>query len=82
MLYPNTDVKSFYLHDTRRGLPDEIIEGEQGRVMQGVLSRASFRRLTSERPEVLYCVVLHISNINAKKKGIAKKLILRLFVPS
>ena len=42
--YPDIDVKSIYLHDTRRGLPDQIIEGEQGWVLQGVLSRASFRR--------------------------------------
>ena len=42
--YPNINVKSIFLHDTRRGLPDQIIEGEQGWVLQGVLSRASFRR--------------------------------------
>ena len=42
--YPDINVKSIYLHDTRRGLPDQIIEGEQGWVLQGVLSRASFRR--------------------------------------
>ena len=40
----NIDVKSIYLHDTRRDLPDQVMEGEQGWVMQGVLSRASFRR--------------------------------------
>ena len=40
----NIDVKSIYLHDTRRDLPDQAMEGDQGRVMQGVLSRASFRR--------------------------------------
>ena len=28
------------LHDKRRDLPDQVMEGEQGRVMQGVLSRA------------------------------------------
>ena len=40
----NIDVKSVYLHDTRRDLPDQVMEGEQGWVMQGVLCRASFRR--------------------------------------
>ena len=42
--YPNVDVKSVYLHDTRRDLPDQVMEAEQGWVMQGVLSRAIFRR--------------------------------------
>ena len=41
--YSDIDVKSMYLHDTRRGLPDQVVEGEQGWVLQGVLSRASFR---------------------------------------
>ena len=43
-IYPDISVKSIYLHDTRRGLPDQIMEGAQAWVMQGVLSRASFRR--------------------------------------
>ena len=42
--YPNIDVNSIYLHDTRRDLPDQVLEGDQGWVMQGVLSCASFRR--------------------------------------
>ena len=42
--YSNNDVKSIYVHDTRRDLPDQVMEGEQGWVMQGVLSCASFRR--------------------------------------
>ena len=42
--YPNIDVKSIYLHDTRRDLLVQVMEGDQGWVMQGVLSRASFRR--------------------------------------
>ena len=28
--YPNIDVKSIYLHDTRRDLPHQVLEGEQG----------------------------------------------------
>ena len=54
--YTNIDVKSNYLHDTRRDVPDQVIEGEQGWVLQGVLSRASFRRPPDERAEVLYSV--------------------------
>ena len=42
--YPNVDVKSIYLHDTRRVLHDHVVEGEYGWVFQGVVSRASFRR--------------------------------------
>ena len=42
--YTNVNVKSIYLHDTRRGFPDQVMEGEQGWSLQGVLSRASLRR--------------------------------------
>ena len=34
----------FYLYETTRELPDKVMEGESGWVLQGVLSRASFRR--------------------------------------
>ena len=76
--YPNVDVKSIYLHDTRRELPDQIMEGEQGWVLQGVLSRASFRRSPVSGQKYITVLSLHINNIYAKKKGIAKKLILTL----
>ena len=76
--YPNIDVKSIYLHDTRRELPDQVMEGEQGWVMQGVLSRASFRRSPVSGQKFFTVLSLHISNIHVKKKGIAKKLILTL----
>ena len=76
--YPNVDVKSIYLHDTRRDLPDQVMEGEQGWVMQGVLSRAIFRRPPVSGQKYFTVLSLHISNIYAKKKGIAKKLILTL----
>ena len=42
--YTNIDVKSIHLRDTRRDLPDQLMEGDQGWVMEGVFSRASFRR--------------------------------------
>ena len=76
--YPNIDVKSIYLHDTRRDLPAQVMEGEQGWVMQGVLSRASFRRPPLSGQKTCTVLSLHISSIYAKKKGITKKLILTL----
>ena len=45
--YPDIEVKSSSLHDTRRELPDKVMEGGQGWVMQGVLSRAHFVDLLS-----------------------------------
>ena len=76
--YPNVDVKSIYLHTTRRDLPDQVMEGEQGWVLQGVLSRAIFRRPPVSGQKFFTVFSLHISNSYAKKKGIAKKLILTL----
>ena len=56
--HTNIDVKSIYLHDTRRDLPDQVMEGEQGWVvMQGVLSRASFPSCRIQWSGVLYRVV-------------------------
>ena len=77
-LYSNIDVKSMYLHDTRRDLPDQVMEGEQGWVLQGVLSRASFRRSPVSGKKCFTVLSLHTSNIYAKKKGIANKLILTI----
>ena len=76
--HSNMDVKSIYLHDSRRDLPDQVMEGEPGWVMQGVLSRASFRRPPLSGEKTFTVLSLHISIIYAKKKGIAKKLILTL----
>ena len=56
------------VHDTRRGVQDHIVEGEQGWVLQGVLSRASFRRAAASGQKVFTVLSLHISNIFAKKK--------------
>ena len=42
--HPDISVKSIYLHDTRQGVQDHIVGGEQGWVSRGVLSRTSFRR--------------------------------------
>ena len=68
-------VKSIYLHDTKRGEQDHIVEEEQGWVLQGVLSRATFRRTAASGQKVFTVLSLHISNIHAKKKGIAKEII-------
>ena len=72
--YRDISVKSIYLHDTRRGVQDHFVEGEQGWVLQGVLSRASFRRAAASGQKVFTVLSLHISNISAKKKSIAKKI--------
>ena len=57
-------------------MPDQIMEGEQGWAMQGVLSRASFRRAAgSQWSEVLYCVVPAHQQHLRQEKSIAKKII-------
>ena len=63
---------------TRCELPDQMMEGDQVWVLQGVLSRASFRRPPLSGQKTFTVLSLHIGNIYAKKKGIAKKLILTL----
>ena len=54
------------------------MEGEQGGVLQSVLSRASFRRSPVSGQRYFTVLSQHIRNIYAKKKGMAKKLILTL----
>ena len=76
--YPDIEVKSLYFHDTRRELPDKVMEGDQGWVLQGVLSRASFRRQPLSGQKTFTVLSLHVSNIYAKKRCIAKKLILTI----
>ena len=73
--YANVDVKSIYLHDTRRILHDHIVEGEHGWVLQGVVSRASFRRAAASGQTVFTVLSLHINNVYAEKRGIAKNII-------
>ena len=65
--YLDISVKSIYLHDTWRGVPDQVVEGEQGWVLQGVLSRASFRRAAATSQKLFTVLSLHISNIYVKK---------------
>ena len=73
--YPNIDVKSIYLHDTRRVLHEHIDEGEHGWVLQGVVPRAPFGRAATSGQTAFTVLSLHINNVFAKKRGIAKKLI-------
>ena len=74
--YPDIEVKPIYLHDTRRELLDKVMEGDPGWVLQGVLSRASFRRRPLSCQKTFTVVSLHVGNIYVKKRSIAKKLIL------
>ena len=76
--FPDVKVKSIYLHDTLRKLLDKVIEGDPGWVLQGVLSRASFRRQPPSGRKTFTVLTLHISNIYAKKRAIGKKLILTI----
>ena len=76
--FADVKVKSIYLHDTRRGLPDKVMEGDSGWVLQGVLSRASFRRQPLSGLETFTVLSLHITNVHAEKRGIGKELILAI----
>ena len=75
---PDVKVISIYLHVIRRLLPDKVVEGDSGWVLQGVLSRASFRRQPPSGRKTFTVLTLHISNIYAKKRAIGKKLILTI----
>ena len=71
-------VKSINLLDTRRELPDEVMEGDSGWVFQGVLSHVSFRRRPLNGQKLIHsCVVAHQVHY-AKERGIGKKLILTI----
>ena len=68
--FPDVKVKSIYLHDVRRVLPDKVMEGDSGWVLQGVLSRACFRRQPPNGQKTFTVLSLHVSNIYDKKRGI------------
>ena len=75
----STDSLGVWMHSLIQSLgKNHIVEGEQGWVLQGVLSRAIFRRAAARGQTVFTVLSLHISNINAKKKGIGRNLILTL----
>ena len=54
---------------------DQIVEGEHGWVLQGIVSRASFRRAAASGQTVFAVLSLHINNVYAKKRGVAKRII-------
>ena len=60
------------LYMTRRDLPDQVMEGDQEWVMQGVLSRASFRRPPLSGQKTFTVMSLHVSNIYAQN-GVVRK---------
>ena len=64
--YPDISVKSINLHDMSRGVQDHIVEGEHGWVLQGVLSRASFRRAAASGQKVFTVLSLHINYVFVK----------------
>ena len=66
-----------YLHDTKRNLPDQVMEGDQRWVMQRVLSRASFRRPPVSAPESFTKLSLHKQS-TPTQRSITKKLILTI----
>ena len=76
--YSEIEANSIYLHDTRRGSHDQAAEGGKGWVMSGVLARATFKRRAANGQKSFTVLCLHICNIFAKKRGIAKKLILAI----
>ena len=69
-------VNSVYIHDTRTGHQQVVKEGQPGWVLQTVFSRASFRRITRNGKSYSTMMSLHINNQYAKKRGIAKNLLL------
>ena len=71
-------VASVYLHDSRDAQQPDVKEGESGWVLQGVMSPASFWRLPRNGKSFFTTMSLHINNQFAKKRGIGKKLFLRI----
>ena len=75
--FPDIKVTSIYLHDLRHSQPDKVIEGEIGWVLQGVISKASFRRKPRGGKSSFTQMSLHINN-NCAKKRIGKKILLAI----
>ena len=76
--HPDIKVSSIYLHDTRDGQQHDVKEGVSGWVLQGVISRASLRRLPRSGKSFFTTMSIHINNQFAKKRGIGKKLLLTI----
>ena len=69
-------VNSVDIHDNRTGQQQVVKEGQSGWVLQAVISRASFRRIPRNGKSYFTTMSLHINNQYAKKRGIAKNLLL------
>ena len=67
-------MKSIYLHDNRNGQHEAVREGQTGWVLQGVISRASFRRIPRNGKSHFTMMSLRINNTFAKKRRIAQNL--------
>ena len=76
--FPDIKVTSIYLHDLRHSQPVKVIEGETGWVLQGVISKGSFRRKPGGGKSSFTQVSLHINNICGKKRSIGKKILLAI----
>ena len=76
--FSDIKVSSIYLHDTRACEQDKIKEGESEGVLQGVVSRAAFRRQPRGGQKFFTVMSVHINNNYAKKRGIGKKLLLTI----
>ena len=66
--YPNVDVKSIYLHDTRRDLPDQVMEGT-GMGFTRCSFTCNISASASERAEVFHRVVSTYQQHFCPKKG-------------
>ena len=64
-----------FLSRYKNDLPEKVREGDSGWVIQGVLSRASFRRQPPSDQKSFTVISLHINFYFAKKRGIGKKLL-------
>ena len=78
IFFSDIKVSSICLHDIRACEQDKIKEGEYGWVIQGVVSRAAFRRQPRSGRKSFTVMSLHINNNYAKKRGIEKKLLLTI----
>ena len=73
--YPNIDVKSIDLHDTRRDLPDQVMEGEPGMGHARCSFTCLISSITIQRPEVLYSVVsTYQQHLRQEERHFLKKL--------
>ena len=73
--YPNIDVKPHISSRHEAKFTRSYCRRRTWMVLQGVVSPASFRRAASSGQTAFTVLSLHINNIYAKERGIAKKII-------